>query len=101
MVNQICIADLVEALAEGLNWAGLDGDQVLDVISKGAAQSREMENRGKTILRGEFDFYFAVDWMRKDLGIFYRGRPQWRAAADHGGGRPNLQAGTAKGWQPV
>ena len=63
MVNQICIAGLVEALAEGLNFAkraGLDGDQVLDVISKGAAQSWQMENRGKTMLRGEFDFGFAV-----------------------------------------
>lgn len=72
MVNQICIAGLVEALAEGLNFAkraGLDGDQVLDVISQGAAQSWQMENRGKTMLRGEFDFGFAVDWMRKDLGI--------------------------------
>ncbi len=72
MVNQICIAGLVQALAEGLNFAqraGLDGDLVLDVISKGAAQSWQMENRGKTMLRSEFDFGFAVDWMRKDLGI--------------------------------
>ncbi|MDA0240643.1 MAG: NAD(P)-dependent oxidoreductase [Proteobacteria bacterium] len=72
MVNQICIAGMVQALAEGLNFAqraGLDGDLVLDVISKGAAQSWQMENRGKTMLRGEFDFGFAVDWMRKDLGI--------------------------------
>jgi len=72
MVNQICIAGMVQALAEGLNFsqrAGLDGDLVLDVISKGAAQSWQMENRGRTMLRGEFDFGFAVDWMRKDLGI--------------------------------
>tara|TARA_R110000787_G_scaffold84006_6_gene180328 strand:+ start:160 stop:1038 length:879 start_codon:yes stop_codon:yes gene_type:complete len=72
MVNQICIAGMVQALAEGLNFsqrAGLDGDLVLDVISKGAAQSWQMENRGKTMLRGEFEFGFAVDWMRKDLGI--------------------------------
>ena len=72
MVNQICIAGLVEALAEAMNFAqraGLDGEQVLDVISKGAAQSWQMENRGSTMLKGEFDFGFAVDWMRKDLGI--------------------------------
>jgi 3-hydroxyisobutyrate dehydrogenase-like beta-hydroxyacid dehydrogenase len=72
MVNQICIAGLVQALAEGLNFAmraGLDGEQVLDVISKGAAQSWQMENRGRTMLQGRYDFGFAVDWMRKDLGI--------------------------------
>ncbi len=72
MVNQICIAGLVQALAEGLAFAekaGLNGEQVLDVISKGAAQSWQMENRGKTMLRREFNFGFAVDWMRKDLGI--------------------------------
>ena len=72
MVNQICIAGLVQALSEGLNFAqkaGLDGDRVLDVISKGAAQSWQMENRGSTMLRGEFEFGFAVDWMRKDLSI--------------------------------
>jgi 3-hydroxyisobutyrate dehydrogenase len=72
MVNQICIAGLVQGLAEGMNFAaraGLDGDLVLDVISKGAAQSWQMENRGETMLKGEFDFGFAVDWMRKDLGI--------------------------------
>jgi len=72
MVNQICIAGLVQALSEGLNFAqkaGLDGERVLDVISKGAAQSWQMENRGSTMLRGEFEFGFAVDWMRKDLSI--------------------------------
>ena len=72
MVNQICIAGLVQGLAEGMNFAqraGLDGDLVLDVISKGAAQSWQMENRGQTMLKGEFEFGFAVDWMRKDLGI--------------------------------
>jgi len=72
MVNQICIAGLVQALAEGLNFAvraGLDGRQVLDVISKGAAQSWQMENRGVAMLQGKYDFGFAVDWMRKDLGI--------------------------------
>ena len=72
MVNQICIAGLVQALSEGLAFAekaGLDGNLVLEVISKGAAQSWQMENRGKTMLKREFNFGFAVDWMRKDLGI--------------------------------
>ena len=71
MVNQICIAGLVQALSEGINFAmraGLDPTRVLDVISKGAAQSWQMENRGKTMVADKFDFGFAVDWMRKDLG---------------------------------
>ena len=72
MVNQICIAGLVQALSEGLAFAqkaGVDPKLVLDVISKGAAQSWQMENRGNTMVDGTFDFGFAVDWMRKDLGI--------------------------------
>jgi 3-hydroxyisobutyrate dehydrogenase-like beta-hydroxyacid dehydrogenase len=72
MVNQICIAGLVEGLAEGINFglkAGLDMKQVLDVIGKGAAQSWQMDNRGKTMVDDKFDFGFAVDWMRKDLRI--------------------------------
>ena len=72
MVNQICIAGLVQALAEGLSFArrvGLDGKRVVEVISKGAAQSWQMENRGHTMLDDEFEFGFAVDWMRKDLAI--------------------------------
>ena len=72
MVNQICIAGLVQALSEGINFAaraGLDPTRVLDVISKGAAQSWQMENRGKTMIADQFDFGFAVDWMRKDLAI--------------------------------
>lgn len=72
MVNQICIAGIVQGLAEGLHFAleaGLDADAVVDVISKGAAQSWQMENRAHTMVRGEFDFGFAVDWMRKDLGL--------------------------------
>ncbi len=72
MVNQICIAGLVQGLSEGLNFAqkaGLDGHKVVDVISKGAAGSWQMENRGNTMLNDEFEFGFAVDWMRKDLGI--------------------------------
>lgn len=74
MVNQICIAGLVQALAEALAFAenaGLDGERVIDVISKGAAQSWQMENRGKTMLARKFDFGFAVDLMRKDLGICF------------------------------
>ena len=72
MVNQICIAGLLQGLSEAMNFgsrAGLDMDKVLDVISKGAAQSWQMENRGSTMCRGEFEFGFAVDWMRKDLSI--------------------------------
>ena len=72
MVNQICIAGVVQGLAEGVAFAqraGLDVDAVIDVISKGAAQSWQMENRAKTMARSEFDFGFAVEWMRKDLGI--------------------------------
>jgi len=72
MVNQICIAGLVQGLSEGVHFAkraGLDVEAVLEVISKGAAGSWQMENRGKTMNAGTFDFGFAVDWMRKDLGI--------------------------------
>ncbi len=74
MVNQICISGLVEALSEALNFAvmaGLDGHQVVDVISKGAAQSWQMENRHKTMLAGEYEHGFAVQWMRKDLDICF------------------------------
>ena len=72
MVNQICIAGLVQALSEGINFAqkaGLDAKLLIDVISKGAAQSWQMENRGKTMVDDKFEFGFAVDWMRKDLRI--------------------------------
>ncbi len=72
MVNQICIAGLVQGLAEGLHFAmkaGLDIEKLIATISKGAAQSWQMENRYKTMAAGKFDFGFAVDWMRKDLGI--------------------------------
>src|SRR5579863_2912472 len=72
MVNQICIGGLVQALSEGLHFArkaGLDVEAVVETISKGAAQSWQMENRYKTMLAGKFDFGFAVDWMRKDLSI--------------------------------
>ena len=72
MANQICIAGIVQGLSEALNLAvsaGLDGAQVVDVISKGAAQSWQMENRYKTMLAGDYDHGFAVEWMRKDLAI--------------------------------
>ncbi len=72
MINQICIAGLVQGLAEGIHFgkrAGLDIEKVVEVISKGAAGSWQMENRHKTMNEGKYDFGFAVDWMRKDLGI--------------------------------
>lgn len=72
MVNQICIAGLVQGLSEAIAFgqnAGLDMKQVLDVIGKGAAQSWQMDNRGKTMVDDQFEFGFAVDWMRKDLGL--------------------------------
>jgi 3-hydroxyisobutyrate dehydrogenase len=72
MVNQICIAGLLQGLSEGLNFAkkaGLDCAKLVEVISKGAAQSWQMENRAHTMVEGKFNFGFAVDWMRKDLGI--------------------------------
>jgi 3-hydroxyisobutyrate dehydrogenase-like beta-hydroxyacid dehydrogenase len=72
MVNQICIAGLIQGLAEALNFSersGLDTEKVLEVISKGASQSWQMENRGKTMVEGKYDYGFAVEWMRKDLGL--------------------------------
>jgi 3-hydroxyisobutyrate dehydrogenase len=72
MVNQTCIAGLLQGLAEGIAFgqqAGLDMKLVLEVIGKGAAQSWQLDNRGKTMIDGQFDFGFAVDWMRKDLGL--------------------------------
>jgi 3-hydroxyisobutyrate dehydrogenase len=72
MVNQICIAGLIQGLSEGINFgikAGLNMEEVIEVISKGAAQSWQMENRYKTMIDSKFDFGFAVDWMRKDLKI--------------------------------
>ena len=72
MVNQICIAGLVQGLSEAVAFgqkAGLDMNQVLEVIGKGAAQSWQLDNRGKTMVADQFDFGFAVDWMRKDLGL--------------------------------
>jgi 3-hydroxyisobutyrate dehydrogenase len=72
MANQICIAGVVQGLAEAVSFAGragLDPGLVYDAISKGAAQSWQMDNRWKTMAEGKFDFGFAVDWMRKDLGL--------------------------------
>lgn len=74
MVNQICIAGVVEGLAEGLNFAmkaGLDGEALIETISKGAAGSWQMDNRFQTMLQDQYEFGFAVDWMRKDLGIAF------------------------------
>ena len=74
MVNQICFVNTVQGLAEGLNFAqkaGLDTDKLINTISKGAAGSWQMDNRGKTMCAGEFDFGFAVDWVRKDLAMAF------------------------------
>ena len=94
MVNQVCIAGLVQGLSEAIAFgqkAGLDMKAVLDVISKGAAGSWQMENRGKTMVEDKFDFGFAVDWMRKDLDIVLaEGAPQRRLHARHRAGRPVL-----------
>ena len=98
MVNQLCIAGLVQGLSEGLNFAvkaGLDAKLVVNVISKGAAQSWQMENRGETMLDDKFEHGFAVDWMRKDLGICLGARLPMAAVIDQfyaqiqdrGGGR--------------
>jgi 3-hydroxyisobutyrate dehydrogenase len=86
MVNQICIAGVLQGLAEGLHFAkraDLDVEKVIAAISKGAAQSWQMENRWKTMIEGRFDFGFAVDWMRKDLGLVL-------AEAEHNGAKLDL-----------
>ena len=101
MVNQICIAGLVQGLAEGVHFAkqaGLDVEAVIETISKGAAQSWQMENRYKTMNAGKFDFGFAVDWMRKDLvDLPRRGPPQRRAPAGDRARRPVLRRGAGDG----
>ncbi len=88
MVNQICIAGLVQALSEGVAFAknaGLDARQVFDVIGKGAAQSWQMDNRHETMIDGKFDYGFAVDWMRKDLSLCFE------EAASNGSSLPVAQ----------
>ena len=101
MINQICIAGLVQGLAEGIHFgkrAGLDIEAVLDVISKGAAGSWQMENRGKTMNQGKFDFGFAVDWMRKDLAIcLARSAQERRQAARDRPRRPVLRRRAGEG----
>ena len=105
MVNQICIAGLVQGLSEAIHFAqkaGLDVAAVIDTISKGAAQSWQMENRWGTMAEGKFDFGFAVDWMRKDLGdLPRRGPPQRRASAGFGARRSVLFRGPGDGRQAL
>ncbi|MEJ0069525.1 MAG: NAD-binding protein [Pseudomonadota bacterium] len=105
MVNQICIAGCVQGLSEGLAFglkAGLDVAKVLEVISKGAAQSWQMENRGKTMIEDKFEFGFAVNWMRKDLRISLdEARPQRRAPAGRRAGRPVLCRGATPRRRPL
>ena len=105
MVNQIAIAGLVQGLAEAIAFgekAGLDMKAVLDVIGKGAAQSWQMDNRGPTMIEGKFDFGFAVDWMRKDLGLVLdEARAQRRAPAGDGAGRPVLRRPAGAGRRPA
>ena len=86
MVNQLCIAGLLQSLAEGIHFgerAGLDMQRVLEVIGTGAAQSWQMHHRGPTMIEGRFDFGFAVEWMRKDLGISKRAAAE-RARSSEG-----------------
>ena len=105
MVNQICIAGLVQGLAEGLHFAkkaGLDIEKLIATISKGAAQSWQMENRYKTMVAGKFDYGFAVDWMRKDLSdLSRRSAQERRHAAGHGAGRSVLCRGAGDGRQAL
>ena len=101
MVNQICIAGLIQGLAEGLNFAvkaGLDAKLAVDVISKGAAQSWQMDNRAKTMLENRFDFGFAVDWMRKGhRHVPGRGAGLRRCHSGHRPGRSILCPGAGQG----
>ena len=105
MVNQIMLAGIIEGLAEGLNFAvraGLDPGQVAAVLSKGAAQSWQLENRARTMIEGKFDFGFAVDWMRKDSRDRPRRSPaQWRRPPGRRARRPALSAGPGARRPPV
>ena len=105
MVNQICIAGIVQGLAEALHFAmkaGLDIEKLIATISKGAAQSWQMENRYKTMVAGKFDFGFAVDWMRKDLAIcLNEARQKRRASSGDRFGRSVLRASAGHGRPPL
>ena len=105
MVNQICIAGLVQGLSEGIHFAkksGLDVNAVVETISKGAAQSWQMDNRYKAMNDNKFDFGFAVEWMRKDLSICHRrGPPQRRQPAGDRAGRSILLGGGEDGRQAL
>ena len=105
MVNQICIGGLIEALAEALHFAkaaGLDVEKVVETISKGAAQSWQMDNRWKTMLDGKFDFGFAVDWVRKDFAlVFEEARREWRRTSRDGARRPVLCRDPGDGRRPL
>ena len=89
MVNQICIAGTLQGLAEGLHFAeraGLDAPAVIDAISQGAAQSWQLDNRAGTMIEGQYDFGFAVEWMRKDLGLALdqQAKAKKLVVSDHG-----------------
>ena len=105
MVNQICIAGLVQGLAEGIHFAkkaGLDIEKLIATISKGAAQTWQMENRYKTMMAGKYDFGFAVDWMRKDLShLPRRGAQERRQPAGRGAGRSVLCRSAEDGRQAL
>ena len=105
MVNQICIAGMVQGLSEGFSFAraaGLDIEAVVEVISKGAAQTWQMENRHKTMVAGQYDHGFAVEWMRKDLAICLDEAPQARRQpAGDGVGGPVLCRGGEYGRQAL
>ena len=105
MVNQICIGGLIEGLAEALHFArraGLDIEKVIDTISKGAAQSWQMDNRWQTMIDGKFEFGFAVDWVRKDFALVLRGSAaQRRRASRDGPGRSVLRRDPGHGRRPL
>ena len=105
MVNQICIGGLIQGLAEALHFAkraGLDIEKVIDTISKGAAQSWQMENRWKTMVEGKFDFGFAVDLVRKDFAlVFDEARRNGAELPSDGACRSVLRRGAVDGWQSL
>ena len=105
MVNQICIAGLLQGLSEGVNFArraGLDIEQVVEVVGKGAAQSWQMDHRAVTMAEGSFDFGFAVDWMRKDpRDRARRSRPKRRTPSGHCARRPVLRSDPGPRWRTL